>query len=115
LRSSNLGSAQAIARSVRESSGGLPTVKAIGVPLPSQGIVQVSMNLTDFESVSIYRAYEAVTAEAASLGVEVNSTELIGLIPRAALAGGDPNSLRIRDFGPHRILEDRLEQARTVE
>lgn len=108
LRSDDLEAARAIARRVRASGGGLPTVKAIGVPLPSRGIVQVSMNLTDFATVGIYTAFEAVEREARVLGIEVERTELIGLIPRKALEGGDPASLRFQDFGPHRVLETRI-------
>jgi glutamate formiminotransferase len=111
LESDDLEAARAIARAVRASSGGLPTVKAIGVPLPSRGIVQVSMNLTDYETVGVYRAFEAVRTAAARRGIGIGSSELIGLIPRAALEGGDPASLRFQDFGPHRVLENRLEEA----
>ncbi len=114
LRSADLEAARSIARQVRASSGGLPAVKAIGVPLPSRGIVQVSMNLTDFETVGIYEAFGAVRRAAQERGIEVLSTQLIGLIPRKALAGGDPNTLQFEDFGPHRILEERIAQALTV-
>jgi glutamate formiminotransferase len=110
LRSDDLEAARSIARRVRASTGGLPTVKAIGVPLPSRGIVQVSMNLTDFGTVGIYAAFQAVEREARARGIEVEATELIGLIPRKALEGGDPASLRFQDFGPHRVLEDRIAQ-----
>ena len=109
LRSDDLEAARSIARAVRASSGGLPAVKAIGVPLPSRGIVQVSMNLTDFAAVGIYEAFHAVEREARARGIEVLETELIGLIPRKALEGGDPSSLRFQDFGPHRVLEDLLQ------
>lgn len=115
LRSADLEAARSIARQVRASSGGLRTVKAIGVPLPSRGIVQVSMNLTDFETVGIYEAFDAVQRAARERGLEVLSTELIGLIPRKALEGGDPNSLNFEDFGPHRVLDERIAQTLTVE
>jgi glutamate formiminotransferase len=89
-------------------------VKAIGVPLPSRGIAQVAMNLTDFEKVGIYEAFGAVQSAAREHGIEVLSTQLVGLIPRKALEGGDPASLKFEDFGPHRVLEERIAQTLTV-
>jgi glutamate formiminotransferase/glutamate formiminotransferase/formiminotetrahydrofolate cyclodeaminase len=114
LRSADTEAARSIARQIRASSGGLPAVKAIGVPLPSRGIVQVAMNLTDFETTSIYEAFAAVQSAAQERGIEVLSTQLVGLIPRKALEGGSPESLRLEDFGPHRVLEDRIAQTLTV-
>jgi glutamate formiminotransferase/glutamate formiminotransferase/formiminotetrahydrofolate cyclodeaminase len=110
LRSADLEGARSIARQVRASSGGLPTVKAIGVPLPSRGIVQVSMNLTDFEIVGIYKAFDAVQCAARERSIEVLSSQLVGLIPRKALEGGDPASLKFEDFSPQRVLEERIAQ-----
>src|SRR4029079_16858704 len=77
--------AKAIAAAVRHSSGGLPFVKALGIPLPSRGIVQVSMNLTNFEQTSITRAFEAVRIEAERRGTSVVESEIVGLVPEAAL------------------------------
>jgi glutamate formiminotransferase len=114
LKSDDLEAARSIAQQIRASSGGLPTVKAIGVRLPSRGIVQVPMNLTDFETVGIYRAFDAVKQAARERGIGILSTELVGLIPRKALEGGDPGSLRIEDFGPHRVLEERIAGTLTV-
>jgi glutamate formiminotransferase/glutamate formiminotransferase/formiminotetrahydrofolate cyclodeaminase len=114
LRSADLEAARSIARQVRASSGGLATVKAIGVPLPSRGIVQVSMNLTDFEMIGIYEAFGAVRRAALERGIEVLSTQLVGLIPRKALEGGDPASLKFADFGPQRVLDERIAQTLTV-
>jgi glutamate formiminotransferase/glutamate formiminotransferase/formiminotetrahydrofolate cyclodeaminase len=87
LATEDLTLARRIARRVRESDGGLPAVKALGVPLASRRQVQVSMNLTDFRQTSLEQAVEAVTREATDLGVEVADTELIGLVPEAALEG----------------------------
>ncbi|MBZ0272601.1 glutamate formimidoyltransferase [bacterium] len=100
--------ARAIARAVRESSGGLPAVRALGLSLAQAGVTQVSMNLTDFRVTSVYAAFDAVTGAAARLGLAVKDSELIGLIPEAALEGDDPARLVIRDFSPDRILENRL-------
>ena len=101
--------ARAIARTVRERDGGLPCVKALGLFLPHRGIAQVSMNLTDFERTSVQTAFDAVVREAAGKGVGVRNSELIGLIPEAALAGTTPERLRLQDFSPDRILERRIE------
>lgn len=98
--------ARRIARKVRFSSGGLPAVKAMGVLVA--GRAQVSMNLVDFETTSVYRAFDSVSEEAAREGVAVAGSELIGLIPQKALAGGDPTHLRIENFDPSMILENRL-------
>jgi glutamate formiminotransferase/glutamate formiminotransferase/formiminotetrahydrofolate cyclodeaminase len=111
LDSTDLAAARAVARSVRASNGGLPAVKAIGLPLASRGIVQVSMNLTDFETTGVYEAFEAVRQGAAARGINVRAAELIGLVPRKAIEGGDPATLKFIDFGPHRILEDCIEHA----
>lgn len=85
LATADLEVARRIARKIRESSGGLPCVKAMGVPLVSKGLVQVSMNLTDYERTPIAVAYEAVRREAEREGVEIAGTEIIGLTPQALL------------------------------
>lgn len=85
LRSHDVTLARRIARAVRERDGGLPFVKALGFELQSRGLVQVSMNLVDYEQTSIARAFAAVSAEAGRLGVEISGTEIVGLVPRAAL------------------------------
>ena len=111
LETSDASIARRIARHIRESSGGLPCVKAIGLYLKSRGCAQVSMNLTDFERTSLRAAFEAVLAEAGREGVSVVSTEIIGLIPAAALQAGDEDYLRIRGFHPDMILENQLHRA----
>ena len=108
LATPDLAAAKEIARRVRESSGGLPAVKALGLPLGSRSLTQVSMNLTDYEQTSPRMAFEAVSAEAASLGVSVVESELIGLVPAGALGPNDPELLRIRSFDPSMIFENRL-------
>ena len=101
--------ARDIARTVRERDGGLPGVKALGLFLPHRGTAQVSMNLTDFARTSVQTAFDAVAREAASRGVGVRQSELIGLIPEAALAGTTPERLLLGDFSADRILERRIE------
>jgi glutamate formiminotransferase len=108
LTTDRLDVAKRIAHKVREQSGGLPFVKALGLPLPARGIVQVSMNLTDFEHTSPQTAFDRVAAEAVNEGVEVLESELIGLIPEAALIGTSPERLRLRRFTDDRILERAL-------
>lgn len=100
--------ARRIARVVRASSGGLPAVKAMGVSLPDRGIVQVSMNLTDYERTSMVEAFEAVRREAALADVSVLESELIGLAPAAALDAGTAARMLLVDFSPSRILEHAL-------
>jgi glutamate formiminotransferase/glutamate formiminotransferase/formiminotetrahydrofolate cyclodeaminase len=90
---------------VRYSSGGLPCVKALGLPLADRGIVQVSMNLTDFRTTSMADAFRAVAAEAAHHGVAVLESELIGLVPAEALAAAGAAALALPRFTPEMLLE----------
>lgn len=106
LATTDLEIARRVARKVRFSSGGLPAVKAMGVPVAHRA--QVSMNLVDFETTSILKAFDAVCAEAEREGVDVAGSELIGLIPQKALDGVDAAHLRIENFDPSMILENRL-------
>jgi len=108
LKTNNLGTARDIARNVRHSSGGLRHVKAIGVPLESRAIVQVSMNLTDFRETSVRTAFNAVKDEAAKRGVEILESELVGLIPEAALEGLSAADLKLKDFRAECVLEKHL-------
>ncbi|MBK5291178.1 MAG: glutamate formimidoyltransferase [Acidobacteriia bacterium] len=110
LKSSDLTVAQVIAMRIRASSGGLPAVKALGLPLASQGIVQVSMNLIDFETTPMHVAFQAVCREASGLGVDVLESELIGLVPRRAWELSRGCDLRIRGWDESRILENRLKR-----
>lgn len=105
LKTNDLSVAKAIARSIRQSNGGLPCLKAIGVGLANRGIVQVAMNLTDYRVTPIHKAFQAVTTEAAKHGVEVAGSELIGLAPQAALDQAAVASLQFERFDPAQILE----------
>ena len=100
LASADLALAQRLARKIRTSSGGFPAVKALGLALESRGIVQVSINLTDYAQTGIDQVYAAVSSEAEVLG-----SELIGLIPRAALPQAN---VRWENFNESLILENRL-------
>ncbi len=103
--------ANKVARAVRESTGGLPGVKALGMRLASVDRVQVSMNITKPAETPLDLVFDAVTQEAAKLGAGVLGSELVGLAPRAAL-GSDPSRLRITGFHQGMILEERLRSVR---
>ncbi len=111
LATTDLAVANAIAKTVRFSSGGLPAVKAIGVELASRRQVQVSMNLTDYEVTPIHVAFEAVTREAERRGLRIAGSEIIGLVPQRALIRVAEQALRLEGFDPSQVLEVRLEQA----
>jgi len=100
--------ARAVARAVRESSGGLLAVRALGLLLPSRGLGQVSMNLVDVSRTTPAAAFAAVLREAARLGARVLERELIGLVPQAALAGEGEEAERLREAWGGRTLEARL-------
>ena len=103
--------ARAIAKAIRRSNGGLPCLKAIGVELPSRSMTQVSMNLTDYRVTSMHAAFLAATTEAAKHGVEVAGSELIGLVPQAALDQTAAAALHLKEFDSTQVLESRLREA----
>jgi glutamate formiminotransferase len=107
LNCADLAIAQKIARTIRASNGGLPGVKAIGVFLPERGVAQVSMNLTDFTQTPLAVLFERVQAEAERSGCNIVGTEMVGMVPRAALEGG--NRAFLPKISPQQILEQRLE------
>ena len=98
--------ARVIARRIRESGGGLPAVKALGFLVG--GRAQVSMNLTDLERTPIHIALEAVRSAAADLGASVESTELVGLAPLAAILDSARHYLGLRELEAEHVLETRL-------
>ena len=106
LATGDLEIARKIARTVRFSSGGLPCVKAIGVLV--RGLAQVSMNLTDTDQTPITRVFDLVSREAARYGVAIASSEVIGLVPQKALDQAAAPLLKIENFNPSIILENRL-------
>ncbi len=108
LNTQDLDVARAVARRVRGSGGGLRFCKAMGVDLAEKGIVQVSMNLTDYTQTAVYRAHEMVRMEAARYGVTVAGGELIGLMPIEALVDTAAYYLGLDGFDTSRILESHL-------
>lgn len=108
LNSSRIEIAQAIARKIRHIGGGLRCCKAIGVELKEQGIVQVSTNITDYRKTSIYQVLELVRIEAARYGVSIAGSEIIGLLPLAALVDTAAYYLGIEKLPEQQILERHL-------
>ena len=109
LRSTDLALARSIAKDIRQSNGGLPHLKAIGVALASRQLVQVAINLTDFIITPIHVAFEAVRTRAAEQGVAVAGSEVVGLMPQAALVQAAAHSLALEQFDATQVLETRLE------
>jgi glutamate formiminotransferase len=108
LNTPDLKIAQAIARVIRHSSGGLRYVKALGFEIKDRNQVQVSINLTNYEGTSIFRAFEMVCREAQRFGVSVASSEIVGLVPQKALDACGEYYLRLENFDAKQILENRL-------
>lgn len=100
--------AKEVASTVRESSGGLPAVRAIGFAVPERGGVTVSMNLVDFEVTGLRAAFDAVADAADSRDLRVVSSEIVGLVPQAALADGDVEYLRLEGFDANTQILERL-------
>jgi glutamate formiminotransferase len=108
LRTTDLAVAKRIARTIRAASGGLPAVKSIGLPLESRAQVQVSINLVDFDQTPLYRIFETVEQLSLAAGVEIAGSELIGMIPEAALAASAGHDLKWENLRPELVLENRL-------
>jgi glutamate formiminotransferase len=108
LNTRDVSVARAIARVVRARHGGLPFVKALGFELSTRGLVQVSMNLVNYEATGMAAAYEAVRAEAERMGVEIFSTEIVGLVPENALDREAEYFKKLENLSEDKILENRL-------
>ena len=108
LATDRLEVAKKIAAAIRMSSGGLRFVKAMGIPLTDRGIVQVSINLTNYEKTPIYRVFDLVKREAARHGVQILESEIVGLVPAAALTQTAEYFLQLEGFTAGQILEKKL-------
>jgi glutamate formiminotransferase len=108
LDTNNLEIADRIARQVRHISGGLRYCKGIGIELKDRGIVQVSMNMTDFTKTALYRVFELIKIEARRYGVNVVGSEIIGLVPMEALIDTAAYYLGLEDFSMEQVLETRI-------
>jgi glutamate formiminotransferase len=103
--------AKAIAKAIRHSTGGLRYVKAMGFELKDRGIVQVSINMVNFEGTPLFRVFELVKAEAERYGVPVIGSEIVGLVPEDALIACAEFYLRLESFKRDQILEYRLSES----
>jgi glutamate formiminotransferase len=108
LATPNLEIADKIARQVRHLSGGLRYCKAIGIELKDRGLVQVSMNMTDYSKTALYRVFELIKIEARRYGVSVAGSEIIGLVPMEALMDTAAYYLGLEDFSMDQVLETRI-------
>jgi glutamate formiminotransferase len=108
LRTDDVGVAREIARLVRERDGGFPGVRALGLDLPKAGLVQVSMNVTDWEAAALHEIVARIVGEAEARGVPVAGSELVGLMPAGAAVEAAGSVLGIEGFEPTRVLELRL-------
>lgn len=112
LETDDLNAARSIAGEIRESGGGLPAVKALGLALPSRSRVQVSVNLTDYRRTPLHVVFDAVASRCKERGIRVEGSELIGLIPQAALYATVRHDLRWLNMRPELVLEARLRMER---
>ena len=108
LRGATVETAREIAALVRERDGGFPGVRALGLDLPKAGLVQVSMNVTDWEAAALHTIVATIVAEAETRGAEVAGSELVGLMPAGAAVEAAGNLLRIEGFDAGHVLELRL-------
>lgn len=108
LNTSNMDIANKIAKNVRFLNGGLRYCKAIGIELKDRGMVQISMNMTDYTKTALYRAFELIRIEAQRYGVTIAGSEIIGLVPMEALIDTAVYYLGVEDFSMEQILENRL-------
>jgi glutamate formiminotransferase / 5-formyltetrahydrofolate cyclo-ligase len=108
LHTDNLEIANDISKKIRHISGGLRYCKAMGVELKERGMVQVSMNMTDYNKTALYRVFELIKIEARRYGVAVAGSEIVGLVPMGALAETAAYYMGIEDFSMEQVLEARL-------
>ena len=111
LDTDRLDVAKKIAAAVRHSSGGLRHVKAMGVKVEDRNLAQVSMNLTNYQQTPMFRVFELVKREAARYGVSILESEIVGLVPSAALVSSAEYYLQLERFGAEQILEHKLRQS----
>jgi glutamate formiminotransferase len=108
LKTEDLALAKEIAKKVRFKDGGFPHVRAMGVDLKNKGMVQVSMNLTNYRITNIPKVYEFIKEEALKKGVEIEESEIVGLIPLGVLEDIAQNYLRYPKFSIHQVIEQRV-------
>ena len=108
LNTNRIDIANNIARKIRHINGGFRFVKAMGVDLEDRGIVQVSINMTDFTRTALYRVFETVKFEAQRWGVTIAGSEIVGLVPLAAIVDTAEYSLGLENFSIDQVLESKL-------
>jgi glutamate formiminotransferase len=108
LGTADLEIANDIARKIRHLSGGLRYCKALGIELKDRGIVQVSINMTDYTKTALYRVFELIRIEARRWGVPVVGSEIVGLVPMGALIDTAAYYLQLEDFKAEQVLESRI-------
>jgi glutamate formiminotransferase len=108
LKSRDIGAARDIAKKIRASGGGLSHIKAVGIDLANQGMVQVSINVTDYRISPLQVVFELVKKEAAAKGIAVAESEIYGLVPAEALVAAASSSLQLAGFESSQVLDLRL-------
>ena len=114
LATDDLRAAQAVARAIRESSGGLKGVQALGLRISRPGVTQVSMNVADLAATPLHVVMRRLRIEAAALGIEVVDTELVGLMPLEVALGAAANALALPALSGRQVIETALADARTL-
>ena len=114
LRSDDVAVARQIARVIRARNGGFPFVKALGFRLQTRGLVQVSMNLVNYKVTGMAAVYDAVARESDRLGVEIESAEIVGLVPRDALDRNAAYFPKLENFSEAKILEHQIDQCHSA-
>jgi glutamate formiminotransferase len=110
LDTDRLDVARKIAAAIRHSSGGLRYVKAMAVKIDDRNVAQVSMNLTNFQKTPVFRVFEMVKREAERYGVSILESEIVGLVPAAALVSSAEFYLQLERFSGEQILENKLKE-----
>lgn len=108
LKTEHLPVAKEIAKKIRFKDGGFPCVRAMGIDLREKGMVQVSMNLTNYHVTSIPQVYEFIKEEALKKEVEIEGSEIVGLIPLGVLAGIAQHYIKYPQFSIHQVMEQRV-------
>lgn len=108
LGTNNIEIANKIARAVRHTSGGYRFVRALGFKLEERGIVQVSMNLTNYKKTPIFRVFETIKSEAARYGVPIVGSEIVGLLPLRAITEAVEHYLMLENFDSSYLIEKKV-------
>ena len=108
LETENLDLAKSISRKIRERDGGLPGIQALGMYIESRKCAEVSLNVRDYRRTSLLRVFEEIERLAEAEGVKVRSSEVVGMLPAAALAEGWDERLKLQGFTPEQVIEYRL-------